>query len=75
MIAASAGLVNNVRALILAGAEINTIDNSGKSALALAVDDDHKPVVRLLRSLGAEELRPKKETKANETEQQEEKPR
>ena len=60
MMAASEGLINNLRALILAGADINARDGEGKSALMYAKENDHSPVVRLLRSHGADESEPKK---------------
>lgn len=55
MHAASEGLVNNVRALILAGADINIRDNRGKTAWKRASENEHSPVLRLLRSYGVEE--------------------
>jgi len=55
MRAASEGLVNNVRALILAGADINTRDSDGKTAFIYARENSHNPVMRLLRSYGADE--------------------
>jgi ankyrin repeat protein len=47
--------VNNVRALILAGADINTRDSDGKTAFIYARENSHNPVMRLLRSYGADE--------------------
>ena len=55
MLAASEGLVNNVRALVLAGADINVTDKEKKDALAHAIDNDHRVVVRFLKSKGAVE--------------------
>jgi ankyrin repeat protein len=56
MMAAAEGLVNNVRALILAGADINVRDKEGKSALMYANKHDHRPAARLLKSYGAVEF-------------------
>lgn len=56
MMAASGGLVNNVRALVLAGADINQRDSDQKSALSFAIENNHAPVIRLLRSRGALEM-------------------
>jgi carboxypeptidase family protein/ankyrin repeat protein len=53
--AASSGLINNVRALILAGAALNELDNEGKNALRYAVENEHRVVIRFLRSQGAVE--------------------
>jgi hypothetical protein len=55
MRAASEGLVNNVRALILAGADVNARDREGKTVWIHAMDNDHAPVLRLLRSYGADQ--------------------
>jgi len=55
MLAASEGLVNNVRALVLAGADINAIDEDHMNALAHATENDHRAVVRFLKSKGAVE--------------------
>jgi ankyrin repeat protein len=60
MMAASEGLINNLKALILAGADINARDGEGKSALMYAKENDHSPVVRLLRSYSADESEPEK---------------
>jgi ankyrin repeat protein len=65
MEAASEGLINNLKALILAGADINARDGEGKSALMYAKENDHGPVVRLLRSYGADESEPKKKAAAD----------
>lgn len=54
--AAQNDLVHNVRALILAGANLNARDKEGKSALMYAIDDNHKAVVRLLKTHGAIEF-------------------
>ena len=56
MQAAAEGLVNNVRSLILAGADVNARDAEGNSAWTLAAENDQAPVLRLLRSYGAEEI-------------------
>jgi ankyrin repeat protein len=42
-----------VRALVLAGADINAIDEDDENALALAMEGNHPAVVRLLKSKGA----------------------
>jgi hypothetical protein len=55
MRAASEGLVNNVRTLIRAGADPNVHDNEGKTPWMYALEDDHTPVLRLLRSYGVDE--------------------
>jgi ankyrin repeat protein len=55
MLAASEGVVNNVRALVLAGADINAKDKENVDALAHAIDNDHRVVVRFLKSKGAVE--------------------
>ncbi|HKO98407.1 MAG TPA: ankyrin repeat domain-containing protein [Pyrinomonadaceae bacterium] len=55
MRAASEGLVNNVRALVLAGADLNAVDNEKVNALAHALNNDHQPVARFLKSKGAVE--------------------
>src|ERR1700730_13005461 len=65
MMAASEGLINNLKALILAGADINARDGKGKSALTYAKENDHSPVVRLLRSYGADESEPKKRAESD----------
>jgi ankyrin repeat protein len=41
--------------LILAGADVNARDLEGKTAWILALENDHAPVLRLLRSYGADE--------------------
>ncbi len=63
MLAASEGFVNNVRALVLAGADLNATDKDGMNALAHANENDHRAVVRFLKSKGAveTELRVRKE--------------
>jgi len=55
MLAASGGFVNSVRALVLAGADINAKDKEKLDALAHAIDNDHRVVVRFLKSKGAVE--------------------
>jgi ankyrin repeat protein len=55
MLAASEGLVNNVRALVLGGADINAIDEDDMDALARAAENDHAAVVRFLKSKGVSE--------------------
>lgn len=65
MMAASEGLINNLKTLILAGADINARDAKGKSALMYAKENDHSPVVRLLRSYGADESEPKKKAESD----------
>jgi ankyrin repeat protein len=55
MLAASEGFVNSVRALVLAGADINAKDKEKMDALAHALDNDHRVVVRFLKSKGAVE--------------------
>jgi ankyrin repeat protein len=56
MKAAAEGLVNNVRALILAGANVNARDKKGKSALMYATDANEAAVARLLKAHGAIEF-------------------
>jgi hypothetical protein len=53
MLAASGGYVNSVRALVLAGSDINAKDKEKMDALAHAMDNDHRVVVRFLKSKGA----------------------
>jgi ankyrin repeat protein len=53
MMAAEHGKLQNVRALVLAGADINQIDGEGKNALMLAIENEHRTVIRFLRSKGA----------------------
>jgi Carboxypeptidase regulatory-like domain/Ankyrin repeats (3 copies) len=65
MMAASEGLINNVKALILAGADINARDGKGKSSLMYAKENDHSPVVRMLRSYGADESEPEKKAESD----------
>lgn len=55
MLAAAEGLVNNVRALVLAGADISATDKDDMNALAHAAENDHRVVVRFLKSKGAVE--------------------
>jgi ankyrin repeat protein len=55
MLAASEGLINNLKTLILAGGDINAHDNEGKTAFLYAKENDHSPIVRLLRSYGVDE--------------------
>ena len=45
--------VNNVRTLITAGADMNTRDRDGKTALTYAKENDHGRLVKLLQSYGA----------------------
>ena len=56
MMAASGGRLHNVRLLILAGAKIEARDNDGKNALMHAIENEHKAVIRFLRSKGAVEV-------------------
>jgi ankyrin repeat protein len=56
MLAASEGRVNNVRALLLAGADLNAVDEDKKNALAYAMENDHAAVIRFLKSKGATEM-------------------
>ena len=54
--------MNNVRALILAGADVNARDAEGRSAWMRAVENNHRPLLRLLRSYGVDEsVQPKEE--------------
>lgn len=53
MLAASCGQTNNVRLLLLAGSPLDAVDEDGKNALAYAEEDNHRPVMRLLRGQGA----------------------
>jgi len=62
MMAASQGLVLNVRLLVLAGAKIDARDSKGKNALMHAIENEHRVVIRFLRSKGAVEV-PLKEDK------------
>ena len=55
MLAASDGYVNIVRALVLVGANLTAMDNEHKDPLAYAMENDHKVVVRFLKSKGAVE--------------------
>ena len=55
MLAASAGEIKNVRALIAAGADMNARDKENKTALSYAKENDHDRVVKLLLSYGAVE--------------------
>lgn len=56
MIAAKNGHVNNVHALILAGADVNIRDKEGKSALMYANENNEAAVARLLKAHGAIEF-------------------
>jgi ankyrin repeat protein len=56
MLAASNGIINNVRALIMAGADVNARDKQGKTALMLAGEANEAAVVRLLKAHGAVEF-------------------
>lgn len=62
MLAATEGLVLNVRLLVLAGAKIDARDSEGKNALMHAIENEHRAVIRFLRSKGAVEV-PLKEDK------------
>ena len=42
-----------MRALVLAGADINAVDEEKNEALGVAADDNHAAVVRFLKSKGA----------------------
>jgi ankyrin repeat protein len=53
MNAAAEGNVNVVRVLILAGSEINALDEKGQNALFYATDSSHTAAIRLLRAHGA----------------------
>jgi ankyrin repeat protein len=55
MVAAEIGRLQNVRALVLAGADLDPQDTEGKNALALASENEHRAVIRFLRSKGAVE--------------------
>ena len=61
MIAASDGRVNNVRLLILAGVNIDSRDSEGRNAFMHALENEHKAVIRLLRSKGGVAVPLKKE--------------
>jgi ankyrin repeat protein len=61
MMAASSGLVNNVRALILAGADVNARDKKGKTALMYAISNHEPAAARLLKAHGAIEFEDKQE--------------
>ena len=65
MMAASDGRVNNVRLLVLAGAKIDACDSEGKNALMHAIENEHRAVIRFLRSKGAVEV-PLKEDQEDE---------
>ena len=68
MLAASEGLVLNVRLLVLAGAKVDARDSEGKNALMHATENEHRAVIRFLRSKGAVEV-PLKEDKEEEDEE------
>lgn len=68
MLAASEGLVLNVRLLVLAGANIDARDGEGKNALMYAIENEHRAVIRFLKSKGAFEV-PLKEDKEEEDEE------
>ncbi len=68
MLAASEGLVLNVRLLVLAGAKIDARDGEGKNALMHAIENEHRTVIRFLRSKGSVEV-PLKEDKGEEEEE------
>jgi hypothetical protein len=50
-----------VRALVLAGCDINAVDEKGLNALSMARDSDRAAVVRFLKSKGAAEVVAKNE--------------
>ena len=50
MLAASNGLIKNVKALIAAGADLNARDNEDETPLSYAKENDHDKVVKLLLS-------------------------
>ena len=49
MNASAKGRADVVRALLAAKADLNAIDNDGKTALMLALENDHPEVAELLR--------------------------
>jgi uncharacterized protein len=51
-IAAYSGLLKTVKAMLTAGAKVNLRDNSGKTALAEALEQGHVSVARVLRRAG-----------------------
>jgi len=51
--ASNAGDKEVVQLLLAKGAEVNARKKDGKTALILAVEDDHKDIVDLLRAHGA----------------------
>ena len=59
MTVATDGNLENLKALILAGADINARDKNGKTALKLAIennrDNHNKEIIDLLKSHGAVE--------------------
>ena len=56
MRAAANGVVNNIRLLVHAGADINSRDKKGRTALLYAKESDQRAAIRLLTSLGAIEF-------------------
>ena len=56
MLAAENGKLHNVRALIMAGADVNARDKDGQTALMLAKENDEPAIVRLLKAHGAIEF-------------------
>ena len=56
MVAAEHERLQNVRALVLEGANINQVDAEGKNALMLAVENKERTTIRFLRSKGAVEI-------------------
>ena len=55
MDAARYGDTEVVQILLQAGADVNVVDNDGKSALMIAKEKSHTPIVNLLRRAGAKE--------------------
>ena len=53
-VAARDGLVETLRALLVAGAEVNHATNSGCTVLQVAAQDGHTEALRALREAGAE---------------------
>lgn len=72
MVSAAAGYVNTVRALIIAGADITALDKQRKDALALAQEENHRAVIRLLKSKGALETVAQNEDEDSEEEEDDE---
>ena len=55
MSAAEEGLLENVRALLVNGADVSQKDKDGDTALKLAKDGEHEEVIGLLVAYGAVE--------------------